>query len=334
MKFSTLGTVTKRMGQICMDDSSLPAGWVESTLGEVRLDRSQTTNPSALPEEMFELYSVPSFSERTPEIIAGADVGSSKRTVDQNTVLLCKINPRINRVWVVGDYSQHQKIASTEWLGFSEIDGLHPKYLCYYLQQHTFRDYLASNASGVGGSLMRVRAPTFTHYPLWLPPLPEQHRIVAEIEKQFTRLDASVAALKRAQANLKRYRASVLRAACEGKLVPTEADLARAECRDYEPADQLLERILAERRALWEAQENRRGKYKEPAEPDTSELPYLPEGWVWVTVSQLSCRIQYGTSSKANLDSSGIPVLRMGNIQNGDLDFSDLKYLPLDNPEA
>ena len=87
MKFSTLGTVTKRMGQICMDDSSLPAGWVESTLGEVRLDRSQTTNPSALPEEMFELYSVPSFSERTPEIIAGADIGSSKRTVDQNTVL-------------------------------------------------------------------------------------------------------------------------------------------------------------------------------------------------------------------------------------------------------
>ena len=56
-----------------------------------------------------------------------------------------------------------------------------------------------------------------------LPPLNEQRRIVAEIEKQFTRLDASVAALKRAQANLKRYRASVLKAACEGKLVPTEA---------------------------------------------------------------------------------------------------------------
>ena len=81
-----------------------------------------------------------------------------------------------------------------------------------------------------------------TQFPL--PPLPEQHRIVAEIEKQFTRLDASVAALKRAQANLKRYRASVLKAACEGKLVPTEAELARAEGRDYEPADQLLDRIL------------------------------------------------------------------------------------------
>ena len=76
---------------------------------------------------------------------------------------------------------------------------------------------------------------------------------MAEIEKQFTRIDASVDALERAQANLKRYRASVLKAACEGRLVPTEAELARAEGRDYEHADELLERILAERRARWES---------------------------------------------------------------------------------
>ena len=120
-----------------------------------------------------------------------------------------------------------------------------------------------------------------------LPPLPEQHRIVAEIEKQFTRLDASVAALKRAQANLKRYRASVLKAACEGTLVPTEAELARAEGRDYEPADRLLDHILAERRGCWESQGKGRGQYKEPATPDTSDLLELPEGWVWATLPQL-----------------------------------------------
>ena len=121
-----------------------------------------------------------------------------------------------------------------------------------------------------------------------LPPFPEQRRIVAEIEKQFTRLDAAVAALRRTRANLKRYRASVLHAACSGELVPTEAELARAEGREYEPADVLLERILAERRARWEAQEKRRGKYQEPAAPDTSDLPTLPEGWVWVTLGQIS----------------------------------------------
>ena len=128
---------------------------------------------------------------------------------------------------------------------------------------------------------MTRKGTTVEDIPLPLAPLPEQHRIVAEIEKQFSRLDASVAALKRAQVNLKRYRSSVLKTACEGKLVPTEAQLARDEGREYEPADRLLDRILAERRVQWASQPKRRGKYKEPAAPDTSALPELPEGWVW-----------------------------------------------------
>ena len=224
------------------------------------------------------------------------------------------------------------QIASTGFCVLNTADAIADKFIFYLV----LRDEFVVNLNPLqrGTSYPAVRDGDILSQEILLPPVPEQHRIVAEIEKQFTRLDASVAALKRAQANLKRYRASVLKAACEGKLVPTEAELARAEERDYEPAGQLLKRILAERGAHWESQENRRGKYKEPTESDTSELSEPPEGWVWVTVSQLSCRIQYGTSSKANLDSSGIPVLRMGNIQNGDLDFSDLKYLPLDNPEA
>ena len=79
----------------------------------------------------------------------------------------------------------------------------------------------------------------------------------------------------------------MLRAACSGELVPTEAELARAEGREYEPACVLLERILAERRAHWDAQEKRRGKYKEPAAPDTSDLPSLSEGWTCVDLNQL-----------------------------------------------
>ena len=189
-------------------------------------------------------------------------------------------------------------------------------------------------AKSTGTTFQAIRGENLRSHPFPLPPLSEQHRIVAEIEKQFTRLDASVAALKRVQANLKRYRASVLKAACEGKLVPTEAELARAEGREYEPADRLLERILAERRARWEAQEKRRGKYVEPSPPDPSDLPELPEGWDWATVALLSSRIEYGTSTKASSVPTGIPVLRMGNIRDGELNFSDLKYLETDNPET
>ena len=159
-----------------------------------------------------------------------------------------------------------------------------------------------------------------------IAPLPEQRRIVAEIEKQFTRLEAGVAALRRVQANFKRYRAAVLKAACGGKLVPTEAELQKSEGRGqkgFESGEQLLKRILAERRKNWTG----RGKYKEPPAPDTTSLPVLPEGWAWATVEQLSTRVQYGSSAKTDEDSTGVPVLRMGNIQEGKIDFGRLKYL-------
>ena len=118
-------------------------------------------------------------------------------------------------------------------------------YLTYYLSEAVKRFKYEARGTTING----VTKKQLRELPIPLAPLPEQHRIVAEIETQFTRLDASVAALRRAQANLKRYRASVLKDACEGRLVPTEADLARSEGRDYEPAAALLERILAERRA-------------------------------------------------------------------------------------
>ncbi len=308
----------------------LPAGWAMTTLGHVRRDYSKSVTPDKTPLQIFELYSVPSFSEGVPEIVSGSDIGSSKQAVEIDTVLLCKINPRINRTWVVGNYSSHPKIASTEWIGFFPIDGLFPKYLCYCLQLNSFRDFLATNASGVGGSLMRVKANTFADYPFPLPPLAEQRRIVAEIETQFTRLNASVAALRRAQANLKRYRASVLKDACEGRLVLTEAELVRSEGRDYEPADVLLERILAERRARWESQEKRRGKYKEPSAPDASDLPELTEGWVWATLAQVT-DIQGGIQKqpKRAPAQNAFPFLRVANVLRGNLDLEEVHKIEL-----
>jgi type I restriction enzyme S subunit len=91
----------------------------------------------------------------------------------------------------------------------------------------------------------------------------------------------------------------------------------------------LLARILKERREKW----NGKGKYKEPEAPDTSGLPELPEGWGWTNVEMISEKIQYGTSEKAGDDNSGIPVLRMGNIQDGKLIFENLKYFQKEWPE-
>ena len=144
---------------------------------------------------------------------------------------------------------------------------------------------------------------------------------MAEIEKQFTRLEAGVAALRRVQANLKRYRAAVLKAACEGRLVPTEAELHRklkTKNSKLETGAQLLARILTERRQNWQG----RGKYKEPAAPDTTNLPPIPEGWTWATPDQLSafddgaiCAGPFGTIFKAHdFRPEGIPIIFLRHV--------------------
>ena len=199
-----------------------------------------------------------------------------------------------------------------------------------YYYQLTSSDVQAEirRYSSTTTNISNISSSRLAEIPLSVPPLPEQRRIVAEIEKQFTRLDASVAALKRVQANLKRYRASVLKAACEGRLVPTEAELARSEGREYEPADQLLERILAESRARWEAQEKPRGKYKEPVAPDTSDLPELPESWVWASLAVVGeVRLGRQRSPKRAKGPHMRRYLRAANVTWHGLDLSDVKEM-------
>ena len=235
-----------------------------------------------------------------------------------------------NSLELVGKVAQVTSLPHKSTLG-AFISLLRPsseicaKFYYYQLTSTEIQSEIRRSASTTT-NISNISSSRLGEIALKVPPLPEQHRIVAEIEKHFTRLDASVAALKRAQANLKRYRASLLKASCEGRLVPTEAELARSEHRDYKPADRLLERILAERRARWESQPKRRGKYKEPTPPDTSDLPELPEGWMWASMESLIVRSEYGTSVKCSYDAEGVSVIRIPNIAQGDLDLADMKY--------
>jgi type I restriction enzyme, S subunit len=111
-----------------------------------------------------------------------------------------------------------------------------------------------------------------------MPPLPEQHRIVAKIEELFTRLDAGVEALERIKAQLKRYRQAVLKHAFEGKLT---AEWREVHKHELEPASVFLERIKEERH------EPAKGNYKHLPPLDTSGLPHLPEGWAWTRLGDI-----------------------------------------------
>jgi type I restriction enzyme S subunit len=170
--------------------------------------------------------------------------------------------------------------------------------------------------------------------PVAVPPMLEQRRIVAKLDELFSDLDAGVAALGRARANLKRYRAAVLKAAIEGRLT----ERWRAEHPTKDSASQLLERILAERRRKWEADHRAKyaaagrtppkdwqAKYVEPKPPDTTGLPELPCGWCWATVEQMG-DVQLGRqrSPKNRSDKYPTKYIRAANITEDGLALDDI----------
>ncbi|THD08363.1 restriction endonuclease subunit S [Metallibacterium scheffleri] len=225
------------------------------------------------------------------------------------------------------------------------------RYLAYFLKSRDYWQQIADNTSGI--AIPNVNASKISDIRLPLAPLALQRRIVAEIEKQFSRLDQAVASLQRVKAQLKRYKASVLKAAVEGRLVETEADRARREGRSfetgaelaaqgsanaaggrkpgaalpYETGEQLLKRILDTRRSQWKGN----GKYKEPAAPDTSGLPKLPEGWVWCGFEQVSSADKhalkagpFGSALKKDVYvPSGYKIYGQEQVIRGDHSFGD-----------
>lgn len=176
-----------------------------------------------------------------------------------------------------------------------------PEYLFYFLLGN--KELVRSFASGT--TFLEVSGAKAAQIPIPVAPLAEQRRIVAAIEEHLSRLDAAVSGLERVRAQLPRYRAAVLKAACEGRLVPTEAELAYSEGRAARAGSDWLLEIGVIR--------------SEPAAAS------LPAGWAATRLDSLAWDADYGTSEKCDYDFNGVPVLRIPNIASGRIDLSDLK---------
>lgn len=177
----------EKVSEYAVDE--LPGGWIVGSFSQVNMFASETIDPSNFPDEMFELYSVPNFEAGTPEIICGKEIGSSKQSICKNDVLVCKINPRINRAWITGHITPYRLLGSSEWIVFRN-HLLFAPYLRYYFSSPYFRKLMLSNVSGVGGSLMRAQPESVKKYPILIPPYQEQLRIAERIDELFALLAA------------------------------------------------------------------------------------------------------------------------------------------------
>ena len=316
---------------------TLPQGWCQVEIDEVAEIVTGNTPPKNDPQNYGSSYPW----VRPPDLGSYAPILDTPQQLSEKGAAFARLLPpgavlvscigTLGRVGIAGTtLATNQQINS---LVFS--NGMEPRYGFYFCQ--TLGEWLTANSSAT--TIAIINKSRFSNAPFLLAPTKEQTRIVAEIERQFTRLDAAVAALRRVHANLKRYRAAVLKAACEGRLVPTEAELARKEGRSYETGEQLLARILKERRFRWESDQlakmrtrgsalNNRDhwkKYEEPQPPDATKLPSLPEDWTWATVRQVG-QVQLGRQ-RAPQHHKGEhmrPYLRVANVFEDRIDISDV----------
>ena len=153
-----------------------------------------------------------------------------------------------------------------------------------------------------------------------LPSLAEQKRIVAKIEELLPCIERYGKAHDELTALNEKFpdamKKSVLQYAIEGKLVEQRPEEGTAK--------ELLAAIKAEKRRL--VKEGKLKKEKPLPEIKAEEIPFeIPKSWEWVRLGEICFPFRYGTSEKSS-KKGRIPVLRMGNIQHGSIDYSDLVY--------
>jgi type I restriction enzyme S subunit len=297
----------------------LPRGWVWTTFGEIG-----EINPKLVKRHFAEDIEVTFLPMKCVEELTGKlDLSLTRRLSEvrkgytpftDGDLLFAKITPCMENGKVAVTYGLKNSIGfgSTEFHVIRLPESFPRKFFFYYLVREDLRKDAQRNMTGSAGQL-RVPTNYMEQITIPLPPLPEQHRIVAKIEELFTKLDAGVAALKRVKTQLKRYRQSVLKHAFEGKLT---AKWREAHKHELEPASILLERIKQERKKA------AKGKYKELPRLDTSNLPELPQGWVWARIVDICTLINGRAFKPSEWSMQGLPIIRIQNLNNPDATFN------------
>lgn len=316
------------------DGPKLPAGWQGCVLGDtVQLIRGvtyQKAEASKQPEAgnvpLLRATNIGTSLDFDDLIYVPAFRVSSEQFLRKDDIVIAASSGSIS---VVGKAVP----LLSDWFGsfgaFCMVMRLRPgpecRFLSYFLQTTEYRRRVSSLAAG--SSINNLTRGHLESMSFRLAPLAEQRRIVAKIEELFSDLDAAVAALERVKANLKRYRAAVLKAAVEGKLTAEW----RKKNSATETGEQLLKRILAERRKKWEEDQLKkfaekgkvppsgwRAKYQEPGSPDVAGLAELPEGWCWTTLSTVGYldrgRSRHRPRDAAHLYGGHYPLVQTGEI--------------------
>lgn len=309
-----------------MERHELPDGWVWIELQEIVEFGSEQVLPFDWPDHLFNYLALENVESGTARIIDfapvyGAEIKSNKYEFTTDHILYGKLRPYLRKA-IAPDFNG---ISATDLLPLRPLsEDINRHFLVWWLLSPQILSYAVSHQTGV--KMPRLRTDDLNRMPVPLAPTDEQLRIAEKIEALFDQSCTTREALDEIPALLRQFRQSVLAAAFRGDLTTRDPD--------DEPASVLLERILDERYRRWEDDLRAKGKdprrytYQEPAAPDTSDLPELPEGWVWANIGQIADVIGGLTkNSKRQAHSLRLPYLRVANVYANELMLDDVQEI-------
>jgi len=282
--------------------------------------------------------------EKGGRLLVKKTVGERKAVGDKTVftkgdILYSKLRPYLLKILVAPDSG----ICTPEIVPFTVYGGISAEYIVNFLKS-PYVDGLV-NGETYGIKMPRAGTDTMISLLVPLPPLSEQHRIVAKIEdllpyiEKYGKAEEHLTALNTTFPEA--LKKSILQEAVQGKLVPQNPD--------DEPASVLLERIRAEKQALIKAGKIKRDKH-ESVIVTRDKIPYeiidgkerciadevpfeLPDGWCWCKMG-ICLDVRDGTHDTPKYVPKGIPLVTSKNLCNGSIDFSTAKFITLEDHEA
>ena len=326
-----------------------PPGWANVPLHEICAINPRVDKNAIEIETVVSFVPMPAVEAETGKIDVSETrsfgaVRKGYTPFRKGDVLFAKITPCMEngKMAIVPDLVSEYGFGSTEFHVLRPANGVDPRFIYHAVSNRAFRFHAEHNMSGAVGQ-KRVPATILEEHEIGLPPTNEQRRIVDRIEALFDEIDRGVESLRAAKTKVDLYRQSLLRAAFEGRLT---ADWRAKNPDKLECPDALLGRIREQRQDCYKAAlrdwerdlgkwREKGGKGKRPAKPKAPKrystdhsglaLPDLPHGWAWSHLGCSSTGAEYGTAAKSSTQGE-VPVVRMGNIQNGRIDWADLVY--------
>jgi type I restriction enzyme S subunit len=304
----------------------LPDGWITATVNEIA-EINPRHSGNIEDETLVTFVPMAGLNEESPEFSfkeerSLGDVRKGFTHFAEGDVLFAKITPCMEngKGAVAHELINGLGCGTTEVHVLRPLNNISPYYIYRFLSQRSVRRDAKENFTGTAGQL-RVPKAFVEELELPVPPLAEQQRIVAKLEPLLVKIDSSRARLARISVFFKRFRQSVLAAACAGRLT---ADW-REEQASIENTESIVERVRQRRQSSAESALKKHYVQDIFSKQEEGDDSALPEGWAFTFLNKLCSSFDYGTSSKSQ-PQGAVPVLRMGNLQKGQIDWSDLAY--------